>query len=479
MELMRKIIGKWFGYSYAAVSVSIALLGILLSAQPNNAQEPQAVKSALVLQLEGIVGPALSDFILRGLRTAAERNASLVIVQMDTPGGLDTSMREIIRGILASPVPVATYVSPSGARAASAGTYILYASHIAAMAPGTNLGAATPIQISDLPFPGGDEAKKDKEEDTKAKKQGDNATAPPTPHTPMEAKAINDATAYIRSLAELRGRNVDWAEKAVREAASLSASAALKENVIDILATNVDELLVQINGRSVKAGGNNVTLDTSAITLEQIQQDWRTQLLMVITNPNVALILMMIGIYGLIFEFLAPGSYFPATIGAICLLIGLYALAVLPVNFAGLGLIVLGLALMASEAFIPSFGVLGIGGAIAFIAGATILIDTDIPALRISWPVTGGVALASLALSLIVIRLVFSSQKRPVVTGSEEMVRAHGEVLDWCGRRGHVLAHGERWAAISETPLTKGQQVRIADINGVVLKVELDQPESS
>lgn len=475
---MRKVIGEWFGYSRAAFSIAVALLGILLSTLPNDAQPPQTAQNALVLQLEGIIGPALSDYILRGLRTAAERNASLIILQMDTPGGLDTSMRDIIRGILASPVPVATYVSPSGARAASAGTYILYASHIAAMTPGTNLGAATPVQIGDLPFPGRDEGKKDEDQDTKSKKENEDATSA-TPHTPMEAKAINDATAYIRSLAELRGRNVDWAEKAVREAASLSSSVALKENVIDILAMSVDDLLVQVHGRSVKAGGNEITLDTRDLTVEQFKPDWRTELLMVITNPNVALILMMVGVYGLIFEIMAPGSYFPGTIGAICLLIGLYALAVLPVNFAGLGLIILGLALMAAEAFTPTFGVLGIGGVIAFITGATILIDTDIPAFRISWPIIGGVALASLALSLIVIRLAFSSHKRPVVTGSEELMRTQGKVLDWREGRGHVLAHGERWAAMSDAALERGQKVRIAGIEDLTLKVEPDQPEES
>ncbi len=472
---MRKIIGQWFGFRRAPLSAAAALFVIMLLVLPNGAQTTHV---GFVLQLQGIVGPASSDYITRGLQAAAERNASLVIVRMDTPGGLDTSMRDIIQGILGSPVPVAIYVSPSGARAASAGTYILYASHIAAMAPGTNLGAATPIQIGgDLPLPGGDQEKKDKDQATKSK-DGQDASSAPSPQSPTEAKAVNDAAAYIRSLAELRGRNVDWAEKAVREAASLSASAALKENVIDIVATSVDDLLVQANGRTVTVAGNKIKLDTGSLTLEQLEPDWRTELLMVITNPNVALMLVTIGIYGLIFEFLTPGSFFPGTIGAICLLIGLYALAILPVNLAGLGLIILGLALMAAEVFTPS-GVLAIGGAVAFVAGATILIDTDIPAFRTSWPVAGGIALASLGLSFFIIRLALSSHKRPVVTGSEEMTRAQGEVLDWRGLKGHVLAHGERWTATSEKPLKKGQHVRVAGIEGIILKVEPDRPDGS
>jgi len=465
---MRKIIKGWFSLR-RGLRPAAALLVFISLIVPSAAQTSH---SALLLQLRGVVGPASSDYITRGLRTAADSNASLVIVEMDTPGGLDTSMRDIIQGILASPVPVATYVSPSGARAASAGTYILYASHIAAMAPGTNLGAATPVQLSGLPMPNDDKEKQN--EDQAADKKGSDGA--PAPKNPMEAKAVNDAAAYIRSLAELRGRNGEWAEKAVRDAASLSANTALKENVIDIVAASVDDLLLQANGRTIRAGGNEIKLETGGLKLERLEPDWRTELLMVITNPNVALLLVTIGIYGLIFEFLTPGSFFPGTIGAICLLIGLYALAVLPVNLAGLGLIILGLAFMAAEAFTPS-GVLAVGGAIAFIAGATILIDTDIPAFKTSWPVVGGIAIASLGLSLIIIRLALSSHRRPVVTGSEAMTRAAGEVLDWRGLKGHVLAQGERWTAISDTPLKKGQHVRIAAIKGITLKVEPDQTD--
>ncbi|RCS23850.1 nodulation protein NfeD [Phyllobacterium salinisoli] len=468
MDLLRKIVGEWSGYrrvvlSRAVLSIALIFLGLLLSTLPNNAQTG---RTALVFHLNGIIGPAASDYITRGLKMAADRNASLAIIEMDTPGGLDTSMRDIIRVILASPVPVATYVAPSGARAASAGTYILYASHIAAMAPGTNLGAATPVQIGGgTPFPDGEQQK-----DQNAEKKPANA---------MEAKAVNDAVAYIRSLAELRGRNIAWAEKAVREAASLPASAALSEHVIDIVAPNLDDLLAQTNGRTVEVGGNRVTLDTTGLALEHVEPDWRTKLLTVITNPNVALILMMIGIYGLIFEFMTPGAFFPGTIGAICLLIGLYALAILPVNLAGLGLILLGLALMAAEIFTPSFGALGIGGALSFIFGATILIDTEVPGLHLSWPVVGGVALTSLALSLLVARMAISSHKRPVATGAEQMIGAPAEILDWQDNAGHVLAHGERWAAVSGTPFEKGQKAYVAGIDGLVLKVEPHRLENN
>ncbi|GAB1583146.1 nodulation protein NfeD [Phyllobacterium phragmitis] len=478
MAQVRKIIGNGSGYRRIALSFVVMLLGLLLSILPNDAQTG---RTALVFHIRGIIGPAAVDYLSRGLAMAAERNAPLVIIEMDTPGGLDTSMRDIIRDILASPVPVATYVAPSGARAASAGTYILYASHIAAMAPGTNLGAATPVQIGGdgMPFPGGDEPQKDQDQSTNKKPAGDQQNQPRQPGNAMEAKAVNDAVAYIRSLAELRGRNIDWAENAVRQAASLSASAALKENVIDIVTPSLENLLVQANGRTVSAAGNQVTLDTTGAALEHVEPDWRTRLLTVITNPNVALILMMIGIYGLLFEFMNPGALFPGTIGAICLLIGLYALAVLPVNLAGLGLILLGLALMAAEAFTPSFGILGVGGALAFIFGATILIDTEIPGFRLSWPVVGGVALMSLALSLLVVRMAVASHRRPVVTGTEQMMGAHGEVLDWRGQSGHVLAHGERWSAVSAAPLKKGQKVSVAGIEGLVLKVEPFTPENS
>ena len=295
----------------------------------------------------------------------------------------------------------------------------------------------------------------------------------------MEAKAINDAVAYICSLAELRGRNTEWAEKAVREAASIPASEALKENVIDIVASTMDELFAQTNGRTVKLRAQEVTLATQGLAIEQFEPDWRTRILATITNPNIALILMLIGIYGLIFEFMNPGALIPGTVGAICLLISLYAFALLPVNYAGLALIILGIGLMVAEAFAPSFGVLGLGGAASFVLGAAIIVDTEAPEFQISWAVISAAAVSSLILTFIVVRLAISSHRRQVATGIEEMMGARGQVSDWQDGRGHVIAHGERWKAVSSVPLNLGRQVRVIGVDGLVLRVEPETTDNS
>lgn len=453
-------------------------------------------RSALVLTVDGVIGPATADYVRRGLEEASDRGAAAVLLRMDTPGGLDTSMRDIVRDILASRVPVLGFVAPSGARAASAGTYILYACHVAGMAPGTNLGAATPVSLGGLPQPGrgpdgeapdrrdrggqqgtgrGEDEKPARDRDAKGEGQPDRGAPARAPASAMEAKMVNDAVAYIRSLAELRGRNADWAERAVRAGESLSATAALRENVVDIIAGDEAELFRQAHGRSTQVAGREVTLETRDLQLAPYDPDWRTKVLGIITNPNVALILMMIGIYGLLFEFMSPGSLYPGTIGAICLLLGLYALAALPLNYAGAALLLLGMVLLVAEAFMPSFGALGIGGVVAFVIGAAILIDTEeVPGFVIYWPVIGALAVAGLGLGLLVARMAMTSMRHKVTAGREAMIGHRAEVSDWSGTRGHVFLLGERWNAVARQPLQPGQQVRVTGVDGLTLAVEPD-----
>jgi membrane-bound serine protease (ClpP class) len=467
----------------------LALFGGMLALLASfGAPRAAAQGGVILLEVDGAIGPATAAYIESGLEEAATRGASLVVLRMDTPGGLDTSMREIIRSILESDIPVASYVGPSGARAASAGTYILYASHIAAMAPGTNLGAATPVSLGGggLPFmPGMEEETGETEEadqTDEAAEEGnaeDGIVSGAAPETAMEAKVVNDAVAYIRSLAEMRGRNADWAESAVREAASLPASEALAENVIDVLASSVQDLLTQIDGRTVAVGETEVTLETEGLVPEAIAPDWRNNVLGVITNPNVAMILMMIGMYGLLLEFWNPGALYPGTIGAICLLIALYALAALPLNFAGLALIALGVALIIGEMFTPSVGILGIGGTIAVTLGAIFFIDTDSPQFQVSWSVIASIAFLTGAFSLLVAYLAATSFRRKVVTGQEEMVGLDGKVLDWNGTSGRVLVHSERWKAIADRPLVPGQRIRVVTMDGLTLKIEPHETQSA
>jgi membrane-bound serine protease (ClpP class) len=425
-----------------------------------------------VLTVQGAISPASADYLLRGLAKANEDKAHLVVIEMDTPGGLDTSMRDIIKAILASKVPVATYVSPQGARAASAGTYILYASHIAAMAPATNLGAATPVELA--PGGGDNPAPADRPDagqpDASKPDTGKPAASPPG--DAKTRKAVHDAAAYIRSLAELRGRNVEWAERAVREAVSLPASEALKLNVVDLVAADLDDLLKQLNGRVVKMGGQTVTLDTSHAAIERVMPDWRSRLLAVIGDPSIAYILMLLGIYGLIYEFSNPGMLFPGVVGGICLLLGLFALQVMPINYAGLALMLLGIVLMISEAFVPSFGALGVGGVIAFIIGSVMLIDTDVPGYGIPWALVVPLGVASGLFSFFIVGMALKARARPVVTGAEEMIGARGEILADMEHEGWARIHSEQWQVRSSVPLQRGSTVRVRARHDLILDVE-------
>ncbi len=456
---------------------ALALLTLLAGAWPTLPED--AGRTALVLTIDGPIGPASADYFNRGLDSARGQGAAVVVLQLDTPGGLDTSMREMIRAIIASPVPVVTYVAPSGARAASAGTYMLYASHVAAMAPGTNLGAATPVQIGgETPLPG--RAREPSATDRPPEGSGSAPTQDPPSRDreaaprgmAMESKLLNDAVAYIRSLAELRGRNADWAEASVRMAASLPAREALERNVVDIVAVSLEDLLAQAHGREVTLGGSTrVRLDTRDLVVSRLDPDWRTRLLTTITNPNLALILILVGVYGLFFEFMNPGALVPGTIGAISLLVGLYALSALSVTFAGAALLVLGIGLMIAEAFTPSIGVLGIGGVVAFVLGAIVLFDTEVPGMQVSVPLVTSVAIAGFAFAMLVGRLALRSRRRQVTTGTQTLIGATAKVTDWRDTAGHVFVEGERWAAQGPAGLRVGEQVLVTAVDGLRLRV--------
>ena len=419
-----------------------------------------ATDKVLLLDIEGVISPATVQYLQKGFNEAKNQNVSCIILLMDTPGGLDLAMRDIIKSITTSEIPVITYVYPSGARAASAGTYILYASHIAAMSPGTNVGAATPIRFSPIP-----------KINIKDLNQTDSWDV-------KEKKMINDAIAYIKSLAQMRGRNVDFAIKSITQSATLSAKEALEKGVIEIVAKDVDDLLAQVDGKQIQINGQEVTLHTENAQQVSFQKDFKDKFLAAIADPNVAYILLLIGIYGIFFEFLNPGSIGPGVIGAISLLVAMISLNMLPVNTAGVVLIILGIIFMVAEVFVPSFGILGIGGTISFVIGSLILFETQTLAYGVSIPLILAFSITSLLLFMMVVRLVLKSRKMPVVSGSEEMIGEQGIVLKK-QKRGRFLVqvHGEQWQAESKEELVPHESVTVVEIKDLILQIKKEEKD--
>lgn len=460
------------------IARSLLLFGVAAFAV--GAQAPAPGPHAAIISIEGAIGAASSQYWRKARDQALENGAAVIVMRIDTPGGLDSAMREMIKDILDAPVPVLGFVGPSGARAASAGTYLLYATHVAAMAPGTNLGAATPVPVGGgVPMPGGAPEKPAKEGDAEGQTADDAETRSPGPSDAMGKKVLNDAVAYLRGLAELRGRNADWAEEAVREGVSLSATAALERNVIDLVVPDIAALLAEVDGRELTLNSGSITLATAGLTQRAYEPDWRDRILAAIANPTVAYLLMLAGIYGLLLEGYNPGAILPGTVGGICLLLALFAFQVLPVNYVGLALIVLGLALMIGEALVPSFGVLGFGGIVAFVLGSVLLIDTEIPGYGIDPWLIGGIALAASLLMMLTITLFWRSRQARVSAGIGIAVGTPVEVLDGDGTAYWGRVDGERWRLRSTQPLRPGQTVVVTATDGLTLDVlPFSSPES-
>jgi len=437
---------------------------VVLSAAAGDAVVPPPAGHAALIELDGPIGPAVSGYFDKARREAIDSGAALILLRIDTPGGLDGAMRDIIKGILASPVPVVAWVAPDGARAASAGVYLMYAAHVAAMAPATNLGAATPVPI------GGSAPAEPVPKKKDAADKDAEAEAPPG--DAMQHKLVNDAVAYLRSLAAARGRNGDWAERAVREGASLPAQEALKLKVIDLVARDRDDLLRQLDGRQVTTASGTVRLQTAGMSVETIAPGWRFAFLAILTNPTIAYLLMLAGIYGLLLEGYHPGAILPGVVGAICLLLALFAFQLLPVNYVGLALILLGVGLMIGEALAPSFGALGLGGVIAFVFGSVLLMDIDVPGYAINRGIIGGIALGAAALLGLTLLLVHRARRAPLSTGDALTLGQSVVILEFDNGSGWARLGGERWRVVSSSTLRPGQRARVRRVDGLTLTVE-------
>jgi len=431
------------------------------------ASTPAPSAPVIEARINGAIGPAVSDHVKRVLARAAQEGAQLVVLRVDTPGGLDVAMRDIIQAILGSSVPVACHVAPQGARAASAGMYILYACHVAAMAPATNLGAATPVEIGMSPAPAAPASA---------------GSGPAGSADAMQLKRLNDAIAYVRSLAQLRSRNGDFAELAVRHGASLSAQDALAQRVIDLIAADTPELLRRIDGRVLATPGGSVRMATATAPVRVVEADLRARVLSVLSDPSLALVLMMLGIYGLLFEFANPGFVLPGVVGGVCLLLALFGLQMLPLSYAGLGFVLLGLAFFIGEAFVPTSGALAMGGVASFALGALMLVDSDTPGFGVAPMFVGTLALLGGLCALGLGHLARRTQRRPQVSGVAALVGAEGALIEFDesadARDGWADVRGERWRVHAQSPMVVGQRVRVLGVRGLVLDVAASGSET-
>jgi len=451
----------------AALAVLIGLT--LWTAETRVHAAAEAVPLVYLAHLDGPLGPARADLLIRALDDAEAAQAAVFVIRLDTPGGLDKSMRDLVKRMLAARIPVVAWVGPDGARAASAGTYVVYASHVAAMAPATNIGSSTPVSIAPVPRAPGPQAP--------GQAPAGEQDGAPAPDDAMSRKVVNDAAAWLQSLAELRGRNVEWAEATVRTGANLRATEALELGVVELLAKDLPDLLRQLEGREIDVQGQQVSLSLVGARTIEVESDWLHDLLEIVSDPSIAYGLLIFGIYGLILEFYNPGLVFPSVIGIVCLLLGAYGLQMLPINYAGLALIVVGIAMMIMEVFTPTFGALGVAGLVAFVFGSMILFDADSPEYRIPLSVVAGFGAATGALCLFAVGAAVRARRQRVVTGVEGMIGSRGEVMepfavDATGAaRGRVFVHGEIWNAQCSSALMAGQPVQVTGIEGLVLTV--------